>query len=319
MADKLNLDKARWAQNNEFYTDYDDICAELDLYDLQGRVVFLPCDDPEWSAFAKYFVDKFEYHKLRGLICSCYYETQADLFEPFEFKRGYWCEYDGKVWSAKNYYERGNGDFRAYEVQKLRARADVIITNPPFSLFREFFDWCLGKDYVLIGSAHAVKYMTVFPEIQQCRCRYYKPKRLLFTTDKGAKCKINAGWYSNISPRPYPPFLKLTYDLNPAMHKRYANFDAVDCESYKHVPRRYYGIVGVPGTFFDHWNPAQFELLGIPSGHRGTALGVSQNPRTGKHDLFFRNADGSITDIFTRVLIRRKQILCRLDTHENVV
>ena len=133
------------AKNDEFYTLLKDIEAELKHYNFENKIVYCPCDNYEWSNFALYFSKNFKHLKLKSLICSCYYPTQTHFFE--NYKRGFWVEFNGKEWSNKHYFKNGNGDFRSAECAELKARADCIVTNPPFSLFTEFFFWILEKQF----------------------------------------------------------------------------------------------------------------------------------------------------------------------------
>lgn len=309
MAKNANLKAAKEAQNDEFYTQYDDIQKEINAYleynpDLfRGKTILLPCDDPEWSNFTKFFAQNFEFFGLRRLISTSFAQAsknfktdwQPTLFETqnplYDADRSEVC---GKIFILDRdtngdsrinihdlewQYLKGTGDFRSDEVTRLRDEVDMIITNPPFSLFREFMDWLVesGKPFAVIGNVNALKYRNIFPLIQTNRlwlgATGVQPK--IFLTPSGAPHKMgNTCWYTNIEHgRRHQPLSLLSMDENIKYSKhplirirgylRYDNYDAIDVPYTDAIPSDYNGIMGVPISFLDKYCPEQFEILGM--------------------------------------------------------
>jgi hypothetical protein len=312
-----DLSKAKKAKNDEFYTQYIDIEKEINAYleynedVFRGKTILLPCDDPEWSNFTKYFAQNFENFGLKKLI-STSYAVESKLY-----KGGYQVtmfeesapQYDSKKTRIKgkiftldhdrtgdgkidvedldwNYLE-GDGDFRSDEIKKLRDEADIIITNPPFSLFREFLAWIMDvdKQFVLIGNMNAIKYKEVFPFIRDKKMWlgagkndgrnvwYQIPDDFneFHKEEDGKKYAYVAGtiWFTNLDHgRRHKPLPLMTEkDVikfgTKKPFKVYDNFNAIEVPFVKYIPSDYAGVMGVPISFLSKHSPEQFEIVGL--------------------------------------------------------
>lgn len=329
-----NLGSAKVRKNDEFYTVFDYIQKEINAYleynpdVFRDKVVLLPCDDPEWSNFTKFFAQNFEALGLKKLISTSYavdskkakygYEEhggfqQLTLFEMLS------PQYDesitmshGKIFTLTRdmnqsgtvdiddlewHYLDGDGDFRSDEVKALRDESDIIVTNPPFSLFREFVAWAMeaGKNLVIIGNLNAITYKEIFPLMKDNKLwigATNNGQDMVFEVPEGASiapsdrekaAKLgyqgnytrlgNACWYTNLEHgRRHQPLSLMTMgdNLKFSKHKqikeygyrKYDNFDAIDVPFIDAIPSDYDGIMGVPVTFLDKYNPEQFEIVG---------------------------------------------------------
>ena len=300
MAGNVNLAAARAAKKDEFYTQWNDIENEMQAYleydpdVFRGKTVLLPCDDPEWSNFTKYFALNFEKFGLKKLISTGY----APHSNPAAEKRGriYILERgeDAKGGDLKWDYLGGDGDFRSDEVTSLRDEADMVITNPPFSLFREFMAWITegGVEFSAIGNMNAITYKEIFPLIKENKVWYGPsissgnlefrvPESYQLTSERqrvdeqGNKfvCVNGIRWFTNIEHgRCHEPLVLMTMDDNliygskrvrEAAYPHYDNYDAIEVPETKGIPSDYDGIMGVPISFLDKYNPEQFEILGF--------------------------------------------------------
>ncbi|MCK5449394.1 DNA methyltransferase [Candidatus Pacearchaeota archaeon] len=353
-----NLTKAKNAKNDEFYTQYHDIEREMNAYleynsnVFKDKVILCPCDDPEWSNFTKYFAQNFEKLKLKKLISTSYAftskgikgEYKVTIFErknpKFDKKK---VEIKGKNFilaKDKNgdnkidiadldyKYLEGDGDFRSNEVTKLRDEADVIITNPPFSLFREFLVWITeaNKKFLLIGNKNCVTYKEVFPLIKDNKLWSGKTEwsgGLWFETknpddvDKiinGINMKnVPSVWFTNLDHgrrHQELPLMTMNDNLKYSKHKeirgkksydKYKNYDAIEVSFTDAIPRDYKGAMGVPVSFLDKYNPEQFEIIGMAEDNgKGFSGGIwdGKNP----HCII----DGKSK--FKRIFIKHKEI-----------
>ncbi len=312
------LSDAKNAKNDEFYTQHSDIAKEINAYlefdqnVFKGKTILLPCDDPEWSNFTKYFAQNFINFGLKKLISTSYapdsknFKTdyQPSLFEVHSPQYDYskTSKYgkifvlthdiskDGKIdvndleWN----YLQSDGDFRSEEVKKLRDEADIIITNPPFSLFREFLAWIVEADkkFVLIGNKNCVTYKEVFPLIKSNKLwsgrTEWSGGMWFETKDKddvdriidGKQMKnVSSVWFTNIDHgRRHQPLPLMSYsdNLKYSKHKdikekgyvKYDNYDAIEVPYTDAIPSDFEGVMGVPITFLDKYSPDQFEILG---------------------------------------------------------
>lgn len=340
MATNSDLRAAKAAKNDEFYTQYADIQKEINAYleydpnVFRGKTVLLPCDDPEWSNFTKFFAQNFELLGLKKLISTSFAQEsknykadwQPTLFETenpiFDAERTAVCgkifvidrdaNGDGRI-NIKDLewqYLDGTGDFRSEEVTRLRDEADIIITNPPFSLLREFISWLIesGKLFSIIGNLNAISYKEIFPLIRDNKMwvgpsissgdrefgvpDHYPLEAAGFRIDeKGNKYIRVKGvrWYTNIEHgRRHEPLSMLTMDENIkySKHKevkgqqyfRYINFNGIDIPKGDAIPSDFDGIMGVPISFLDKYCPEQFEIIGLANGGElGVECGVSSN------------------------------------------
>lgn len=337
MVNNTNLGAAKNAKNDEFYTQYSDIEAEMNAYVeynsdvFRDKTILLPCDDPEWSNFTKYFAANFTRFGLKKLISTSYAKSsgsqQLTLFEMdsplydeklhpahgklFTLTRDTnhsgQIDTDDIVFSG---YLDGDGDFRSPEVSKLRDEADIIITNPPFSLFREFLAWITeaNKRFVIIGNMNAITYKTVFPLIRQNQLWLgysihsgdrkfnvpdsYPLNAAGYGIDPDGKKFIRVKgvrWFTNIDHgKRHEPLILDTMEHNLKFNKKlrkkfekdygkleyphYDNYDAIEVPFTDAIPGDYDGVMGVPITFMDKYNPDQFEIIGLAAGNiRGLA------------------------------------------------
>lgn len=369
-----NLTKAKNTKNDEFYTQFYDIEKEMNAYleydqdVFKGKTILLPCDDPEWSNFTKYFAQNFERFGLKKLISTSYapeskkYKTgyQPSLFEQNDIKfdkdktkiKGkifvldHDVSGDGKIdvedlqWD----YLQGDGDFRSTEIKKLRDEADIVITNPPFSLFREFLAWIIEakKQFVIIGSMNAITYKEVFPLIKDNQIwlgngftggnAYFASPNAstygegVFNEKTGLVKFRNCCWLTNIEHgrrHQALPLMTLADNLKFSKHKElkgrsayihYANYDAIDVPYTDAIPSDYDGKMGVPISFLDKYCPEQFEIIGQTQGDSGKALGLKPFDRELKKlnkslrdgQLYYME-DGIPQKPYARILIRHKK------------
>ena len=321
MANK-NLNAAKTAKNDEFYTQFYDIETEMEAYldykrdVFRGKTVLLPCDDPEWSNFTRYFAQNFETLGLKKLISTSFapesktykcgyqlslFETESPKFDKDKTKT------HGKIFVLTEDttgdgvinlddlqwdYLDGDGDFRSEEVTKLRDEADIIVTNPPFSLFREFVAWIMeaNKEFVIIGNQNAITYKEIFPLLMNNEIwlgNGFKGGNAFFRVvedrdyasgvyDKttGLVKFRNCCWFTNIDHgRRHQPLRLMTEaeNIRFSKHKeikgigyqKYENYDAIEVNYCDAIPSDYDGIMGVYSTFFDKYCPEQFEIVGM--------------------------------------------------------
>ena len=365
-----NLANAKTAKNDEFYTQYHDIQTEINAYldynpdVFRGKTVLLPCDDPEWSNFTKFFAQNFETFGLKKLISTSYAVESKRItdWQPtlFEADSPYYdadkSRTNGKIfvldkdingdgrfnikdlqWS----YLEGDGDFRSDEVKALRDEADIIITNPPFSLFREFVAWIMeaNKQFVIVGHQNAVSYKEVFPLIKDNLIWFgvgFKGGATHFISNyqdiatagnhiEGMIRVSGVVWFTNIDHgRRHEPLPLMTMEDNIlySKHKEirgksyihYENYNAIDVPFSDAIPIDYDGIMGVPKSFLDKYCPEQFEIVGIAEGDSGKALGLKPYPRELKKlnpslrdgQLYYIDEDGIPQKPYARILIRKK-------------
>lgn len=279
MSSNASLHAARRAKNDEFYTRLEDIVEELNHYDFTDKIVFCNCDNPKQSNFWKYFHLNFEHLKLKKLIATYYEPNNIQSFKA-EYSGG-----NDDTITPLN----GDGDFRSSECIDLLKMADVIITNPPFSLFREYIDILMKyqKKFLIIGNVNAYKYKEIFPLIQQNkmwlgyrnlnRDMYFdvpdEHKEWLIKNKKeGSAYKIidgvvmgrlaSACWYTNIDHEKRHKIFDTQCLYNPDIYPKYDSYDAINVNKVAEIPMDYDGIIGVPITFLDKYNPEQFEIVG---------------------------------------------------------
>lgn len=274
-----SLDKAKKAKDNEFYTRYDDIQAELNHYrdQFRGKVVYCNCDDPAESAFSDFFKLNFDHYGLKKLICTRY--VKSDLFsqawlDPMH-RVGYRIEITGKDKCEKIDLEEG-GDFRSAECIELLKEADIVCTNPPFSLFREYIQQLMQyhKKFLVIGNKNAITYKEVFPLLanNEVWLGYTVPNKFVRpdgteTTNMSGLCR----WWTNLDTTKRHEDMILYEEYTPEKFPHYDNYDAIEVNKVKSTPKDYFGVMGVPITFLDSYNPEQFEIVGITKTWFGSA------------------------------------------------
>lgn len=265
MANK-NLSAAKKAKNDEFYTQLFDIENEIKHYKpfFEGKTVYLNCDDPEWSNFWKFFELNFVEYKLKRLI-STHYETDKPsyMLEIIGDQNG-----DGKI-DANDIVKtplQQNGDFRSPESIELLKQADVVVTNPPFSLFREYIAQLMefDKKFLVIGSWNAVTYKEIFPLIKNNKIWLgYNAVKEFRQPDGNMKKFGNITWFTNIPTTKRSEKLILGKKYKPEEYPRYDNYNAIEVSKVVDIPVDYEGVMGVPITFLDKYCPEQFEIVGI--------------------------------------------------------
>lgn len=266
-----NLQEAKRKKNDEFYTQISDIEKELKYYrkHFEDKKVFLNCDDPEKSDFWKYFYLNFNELKLNKLIA-----THFEIDKP-----SYKLEYDGK--EVNKIDLKQNGDFRSDECIEILKESDIVVTNPPFSLFREFIDLLMkyNKKFLVIGNNNACTYKEIFKYIKENKMwlgnnsnktmEFRMPNE--YVSDKidnrGNKIgKVSAiSWFTNLDYEKRHEIIEtgIDYDKHKEEYLKYDNYDAINIDKVNEIPDNYDGVMGVPITFLTKYNPEQFEILGI--------------------------------------------------------
>ena len=347
MAGNKNLNSAAKAKKDKFYTQLEDIENELRHYRdfFAGKTVLCNCDDPFESNFFKYFAAKFNDLELKKLITTSYADSpiagQEIVLPGFEDgKKGYLFEVtELRDWNGDGREDLNDveyaicngiykkkplkgdlkycaGDFRSKELIALLPQADVVVTNPPFSVFREYVKLMIdaGKKLLIVGNINALTYKEVFPLIMQDKLWLgygfkggdpcfrvpddYESDTRFWIDETGQRWRSfgNLHWYTNIeTPKRYwdIPLFK-SYNEEPERYPHYDNYDAIEVSKTAHIPCDYDGVMGVPITFLDKYNPNQFEIVG-----------VANHGKDSEFDLFAPKINGK--NIFKRILIRRKQ------------
>lgn len=287
-----SLGNAQKAKEDEFYTQLTDIERELKHYrkHFAGKVVYCNCDDPRVSNFFHYFSYSFERLGLKRLITTCYKNQKADLFSQNDSERALYLEYEGD--KNQNMVPDpdeigmklldGDGDFRSQESIELLKKADIVVTNPPFSLFREYVAQLIkyDKKFIIVGNQNAISYRDIFKLIKENKIwlgsnsgdmkfrvpESYEPRKVRFWIDEnGQKWRSlgNACWFTNLDlPRRHENLI-LYKKYTPEEYPTYDNYDAIEVSKVVDIPVDYDGVMGVPLTFLSKHNPDQFEILGL--------------------------------------------------------
>lgn len=365
-----NLGDAKKAKNDEFYTQFHDIEKEMNAYLdydeslFRGKTVLLPCDDPEWSNFTKYFAQNFERLGLKKLISTSYapnskpkelnlqptlFEIESPQFDEVKTAS------NGKIFTLTRdttgdkvinvddlewKYLEGDGDFRGAEVTALRDEADIIITNPPFSLFREFLGWVTDADkkFVMIGNMNAITYKEVFPLIKEDKMwlgngfhagnAYFAAPTSrdyadgVYDETTGLVKFRNVVWFTNIDhgKRHQPlPLMTEADNIKFSKHKevkgkgysKYDNYDAIEVPFTDAIPSDHPGVMGVPISFLHKYSPEQFEILGITQRNDDPykAKRYTTAEYSNANDLNARATlmvDGVPKSVYARILIRHR-------------
>lgn len=360
-----NLSKAKTAKNDEFYTQYQDIEKEIMAYldydpnTFAGKTILLPCDDPEWSNFTKFFAQNFKQFGLKKLISTSYapdsklyksnyqptlFESENPQFDKTKtnvkgkiFTLDHDKNNDGKIdvndleWT----YLKGDGDFNSEEVKKLRDEADIIITNPPFSLFRDFLAWIFEADkkFVIIGSKNAITLKEVFPLIKANKMWVgttsfnkdmlfispeevdptKKPSSATRTVDGVVYLRSPSVWYSNLDHgrRHQPlPLMTMQDNIKFSKHKeikgkeyqKFDNYDAINIPFTDAIPSDYDGAMAVPISFLDKYSPEQFEIIS------SNDIILNDSIPNKEHGLI-KDKDGTINGIptYVRLVIKKRK------------
>lgn len=300
------LRKARKSKSDEFYTQYCDIENELQHYTkhFKDKIVYCNCDDPTTSNFFRFFVNKFQELGLKKLIASCYKDSCFDLFQFAETENGFYCEYngetdrDGNPIPTKTIRFKGNGDFRNKENIELLEQADIVVTNPPFSLFREYVAQLVkyGKQFLIIGNINAITYKEIFELIQKNKVwlginlgrgisgfivpEHYELYGTEVSVDADGNNIIatnNCLWLTNleIAQRHEDIVLIKKYFGNENNYPKYDNCDGINVDKTQDIPNDYQGIMGVPITFLHKYNPEQFDIVKFRKGNDEKDLSIN--------------------------------------------
>ncbi len=393
-----NLSAAKKAKNDEFYTQWADIEREMNAYleydpnVFRGKTVLLPCDDPEWSNFTKFFALHFQDYGLKKLISTSYapnsnaggafytpslFETLSPEYsKPKSLERGRVFVLDETDVNADGViniddlqwtYLEGDGDFRSTEVIALRDEADIVITNPPFSLFREFVAWLIegGIKFSVIGSANAPSTKEIFPLIKDNKLwigKGFARGDAYFQIPEAARTAYSAGvydedtktvhfrnitWFTNIDHgRRHEPLqlMSVADNIKFSKHKevrgigyqKYDNYDAIEVPYTDAIPEDWEGVMGVPISYLNKYNPDQFEIIGITKTWFGAAMKTypqqTQVNANGQRTQVGKLNDGAVIKLsaplvgktyyevngevfvqtYPRVLLRKKATLCKL-------
>jgi hypothetical protein len=344
MPKNKNLRSAKSAKKDEFYTQLSDIEKELRHYKehFRGKVVFCNCDDPRISNFFHYFSCNFERLGLKKLITTCYKNQNADLFSENKSEKAIYLEYNGdkngdNVPSPEEIGVRqlnGDGDFRSKECIELLKMSDIVVTNPPFSLFREYIVQLMEyeKKFLIIGNVNAISYKEVFRLIKENRIwlgisihsgdrefgvpNDYPLDAAGYRVDATGKKYIRVKgvrWFTNIDYEERHEELILFKNYIPEEYPKYDNYDAIEVSKVADIPLEYSGAMGVPVTFLDKYNPEQFEIIGITdrdnnSGLKSKTYTNGDVPNPG--DLNRRAAikiGNAYKSTFARLLIKSKR------------
>lgn len=271
-----NLGNAKKAKNDEFYTRLCDVENELRHYQqhFRDKVVFCNCDDPEWSSFWRYFHMNFNAFGLKKLI-STHYDMEQSTYK-MEYTGGN--DRDISVGTITQF--TGNGDFRSDECIELLKESDIVVTNPPFSLFREYIAQLMkyDKKFIVVGNKNSITYKEIFPLLKDDKVwlGYTSPNN--FDTPDGVTKKVNGltRWFTNLDIKKRHENLDLRGNYySPEKYPEYDNYDAINVSKVADIPCDYDGVMGVPITFMDKYNPDQFEIIGATESEgKGFSMGL---------------------------------------------
>ena len=342
-----NLTLAKTNKKDEFYTQLSDIERELKHYKkhFKDKVVLCNCDDPRVSNFFHFFSYNFEKLGLKKLIATCYKSQDSDLFSQNNSERAIYLEYTGDK-SGNNVPDaeeigikhlQGDGDFRSKECIELLKQADIVVTNPPFSLFREYVSQLVeyDKKFVIIGHQNAITYKEIFKLIKENKIwlgfgftggaghfinTQYENYATATDKKEGMIRVSGVHWFTNLDINKRHEDLILYKNYTPEEYPKYENFDAINVNITKDIPVDYSGAMGVPITFLDKYNPEQFEIIGLGISNSGLEVGVQPyKPEHKKYrkeiqkrgavdgDLYMMK-NGIVEVPYARILIRNKKI-----------
>ena len=324
-----NLHQAKNAKKDEFYTQLADIENELKHYKdhFRGKTVFCNCDDPRVSNFFHYFSHRFESLGLKKLITTCYKNQNMDLFSTHENEKAVMLEYNGDKNGDKtpNAEEigiielQGDGDFRSAESIELLKQADIVVTNPPFSLFREYVAQLMeyDKKFIIVGSMNAITYKEIFQLMKENKIwlgngfsagnAYFATPHIkefaagVYNEETGLVKFRNIHWFTNLDIEKRHEELDLFKTYSPEEYPKYDHYDAINVDKTKDIPGDYPGAMGVPITFLDKFNPDQFEI--IDGLNRYSILDGPTDETRGK---YMAQVNGK--PIYVRIIIKNKKL-----------
>jgi hypothetical protein len=346
-AKNTNLINARQAKKDEFYTRLKDINNELRHYKehFKDKVVYCNCDDPRMSNFFQYFALNFEHLGLKKLITTCYKSQDWDLYSKSDSEQAVYLEYNGdkngdRVPNPEEigiHYLKGDGDFRSQECIELLKQSDIVVTNPPFSLFREYVSQLIeyDKKFIIVGHQNAIKYKEIFPLIRDNKLWlgygfeggaghfinvHYQDYATAGSHIEGMIRVSGVQWYTNLDLKKRHEDLILYKKYSPEDYLKYENYDAINVDKTKEIPMDYDGYMGVPITFMDKYNPEQFDIIGVGIAKLGLEIGIEPyKPEHKKYrkevqkrgavdgDLYMM-INGEVTVPFTRIIIKNKKV-----------
>lgn len=294
------LQKAKKSKSDEFYTQLCDIESELQHYKshFQDKVVYCNCDDPRVSNFFKYFASHFEELGLKKIITACYQKQTFDLFNTEDNSSGFFFEYEGKNTPIEVKNFKGDGDFRSAESIELLKQADIVVTNPPFSLFREYVAQLVKykKKFLIIGNINAITYKEIFKLIKENQAwlgihlgrgisgfivpEYYELYGTETRIDENGNRIIspnNCLWLTNLDNFKRHTNIELTkkYIGNESKYPQYDNYEGINVNKTEDIPMDYQGVMGVPITFLHKFNPEQFEIIKFRKGDDEKDLSIN--------------------------------------------
>ncbi len=300
------LQKAKKSKSDEFYTQLSDIESELQHYNnhFRNKVVYCNCDDPTISNFFKYFAINFKELGLKKLIASCYREQEMDLFNSYKTENGSFYEYTGTdeeniIPTSKDIvYFNGDGDFRSSESIELLKQSDIVVTNPPFSLFREFVAQLVKfkKDFLIIGNVNAITYKEIFKLIKENKAwlginlgrgvsgfivpehyELYGTETQVDSLGNRIVSPNNCLWLTNLDTSKRHEDVELTkkYYGNESDYPKYDNYNGINLDKTQNIPIDYDGFMGVPITFLHKFNPDQFEIIKFRKGNDEKDLSIN--------------------------------------------
>lgn len=340
-----NLHKAKDSKKDEFYTQLCDIELELKNYKnhFKDKVVYCNCDDPRISNFFHYFSHNFEKLGLKKLIATCYKSQNMNLFSQNNSEQAIYLEYEGDK-NGNNLPDKneiavkhlkGDGDFRSDECIELLKQADIVVTNPPFSLFRQYIAQLVefDKKFLIVGHQNAITYKEIFRLIKDDKIwlgygfkggaayfinQHYQDYATAGDHRDGMIRVSGVVWFTNLEIKKRHEDLILYKKYIPEEYPKYDNYDAINVDKTKDIPADYAGAMGVPITFLDKYNPAQFEIIGLGISNSGLKMGV--NPYKEEHKKYRKEIQkrgavdgdlymmigGAVAVPYARIIIKNK-------------
>lgn len=319
MSKNNNLHAAKTAKNDEFYTRFEDINDEINREEhgyvkhFKDSVVYCNCDDPEESNFWKFFKIRFRFFQMKKLIATHY---SADKGVSYKL------EYDGQ--SVTKTELKGNGDFRSEECVELLKESDIVVTNPPFSLFREFMELLMkyNKKFAIIGNKNAITYKEIFPLIKDNKLwlGYENPSKFItpsgeITTQVQGLCR----WFTNLDiPKRHVPInskWKFETGIKMGIYQKYDNYDAWNVDKVCQIPGDFDGVLGVPITFLDRFCPEEFEIVAFRKGEDGKDL-VFTREREREFNRTFESLSREDKVAATNVRGWKEEVLQNIDSKQ---
>jgi len=329
-AQNKNLQEAKRNKKDEFYTQLSDIERELKYYKhhFKDKVVYCNCDDPRVSNFFHFFSYNFEKLGLKKLIATCYKNQSMDLFSQNDSEQAIYLEYTGDK-NGNNVPDpseigikhlKGDGDFRSSESIGLLTQADIVVTNPPFSLFREYVAQLIeyNKKFVIVGHQNAITYKEIFPLIKENKLwlgygfkggaghfinEHYEDYATATDRKEGMIRVSGVHWFTNLEINKRHEDLILYKKYTPEEYPTYDNYNAIEVSKTKDIPMDYSGVMGVPITFMDKYNPDQFEIIGATESEgKGFSNGLWDEKSKVAQPLVNQNR------VYKRIFIKHKKL-----------